>query len=411
MKQDKENKIVYLDNAATTKTDPRVVEAMLPYFSEIYGNPSSLYSLGHKSKIALDKARGDIAEIIGADLDEIVFVSGGTESDNLALFGVARANKDKGKHIITTQIEHHAVLHACERLQKEGFEVTYLPVDRYGVVDLDALKSSLREDTVIVSIMYANNEIGTIQPISEISKIISDFREKHNLKTPYFHTDACQASGYLNLKVNDLGVDLMTLNGSKVYGPKGVGLLYVKKGTKIEPLMYGGGQERNLRSGTENLPAIVGFAEALKIAENEKERESKRVLKLAERLKNGILNSIPKTFLNGHPKNRLPNNVNITILDIEGEALILHLDSYGICVSTGSACTSQSLDPSHVILATGLPYEAAHGSIRFTLGRFNTEKDVDYVLNVLPGIVEKLRKISPTRVDMKKIEKVLKERG
>ncbi len=407
-------KEVYLDNAATTKTDPRVVEAMLPYFSEHYGNPSSMYKIGHESKMVIDEARERIAKILGGVRpDEIIFTSGGTESDNLAVLGSARKHGPqsggKMKHIITTQIEHHAVLHPCEKLEKEGFEVTYLPVDRYGMVNPEDVKNALREDTVLVSVMYANNEIGTVEPISEIAEVIKKFRKDKKTSFPYFHTDACQAAGYLDLDIKKLGVDMLTLNGSKVYGPKGIGILYIANHVRIEPLVYGGGQEKNLRSGTENIAGIVGLAKALEIAEEEKKEESERVKKLADKLKDGILKSIPKTFLNGHPEKRLPNNVNITILDIEGEALILHLDNYGIYTSTGSACTSASLDPSHVILAIGLPYEAAHGSLRFALGRYTTEEDIDYVLETLPKVVEDLRKISPTKVDMKKIEKVLNE--
>ncbi len=401
---------IYLDNAAATKPDKEVVGLVCGAMEEFYANPSSMYKLGHKAKIALDDAREKIANIIGAKRpDEIIFTSGGTESDNIALFGVARAYKGKTsyssgkKHIITSKIEHHAVLHSCEKLEKEGFSVTYLDVDKYGMVNPEDVKNALREDTVLVSVMYANNEIGTIEPLSEISEIIKKFREKNKTPFPYFHTDACQASGYLDLNVEKLGVDMMTLNGSKVYGPKGVGILYSKLGIRIEPFVYGGGQEKNVRSGTENLPAILGFAKALELAEEKKEAETKRLWKLNEKLTEGIINNISKTFLNGHPKKRLPNNVNVTILDIEGEALILHLDSEGIYTSTGSACTSGSLDPSHVILATGLPYEAAHGSLRFTMGRETTEKDLDKVIEVLPKIVEKLRRMSPTKVDMSKL--------
>jgi len=402
-------KEVYLDNAATTKVDKRVVEAMLPYFSEHYGNPSSMYKIGHEAKMALDDARERVSKILGGvKPDEIIFTAGGTESDNLAILGSARINKEKKKHIITSQIEHHAVLHPCEKLEKEGFEVTYLPVDKHGLVDPEDVKNAIREDTVLVTIMYANNEIGTIEPLTEISEVIKKYKEENKTPFPYFHTDACQASGYLNLNVHELGVDMLTLNGSKVYGPKGVGLLYVKQGVRIEPLIFGGGQERNIRSGTENLAGIIGFVKALELAEEEKEEETERLKKLSKKLKDGVLSTIPKTFLNGHPEKRLPNNVNITILDIEGEALILHLDHFGIYTSTGSACTSQSLDPSHVILATGLPYEAAHGSLRFALGRYTTEEDIDYVLKTLPDVVKNLRQISPTRVDMKKIEEVLK---
>ncbi len=403
-------KEIYLDNAATTKVDPRVVEVMLPYFSENYGNPSSMYKIGHEGKMAVDLARERIAKILGGVRpDEIIFTSGGTESDNMAVLGSARMHKDKKKHIITSTIEHHAVLYPCERLEKEGFEVTYIPVDRYGMVNPEDIKNALREDTVLVSIMYANNEIGTIEPISEIAEVIKKFRAEHKTPFPYFHTDACQAAGYLDLNIATLGVDMLTLNGSKVYGPKGVGILYLKAGVKILPLVYGGGQEKNLRSGTENLAGIVGLAKALELADEDKKEESERLRKLGEKLKDGILKSISKTFLNGHPTKRLPNNINVSILDVEGEALILHLDYFGIYTSTGSACTSQSLDPSHVILATGLPYEAAHGSLRFALGRYTTEEDIDYVLEKLPGIVANLRNISPTRVDMKNIEKILNE--
>ena len=404
-------KEVYLDNAATTKTDPRVLEVMLPYFSENYGNPSSMYKIGHEAKMVVDEAREKIAKTLGeVRPDEIIFTSGGTESDNMAILGAARKHKDKKKHIITSQIEHHAVLHPCEKLEKEGFEVTYLPVDRYGMVNPEGVKKFLREETVLVSVMYANNEIGTIKPISEIAEVIEEFRKENKTPFPYFHTDACQAAGYLSLDVNKLGVDMLTLNGSKIYGPKGIGILYLRTGVKIEPLVFGGGQEKNLRSGTENIAGIVGLAKALEIVDEEKEKETERLLRLAEKLKNGMLERIDKTFLNGHPEKRLPNNVNMTILDIEGEALILHLDEFGIYTSTGSACTSASLDPSHVILALGLPYEAAHGSLRFAMGRYTKEEDIDYVLEKLPEVVENLRKISPTRVDMRKIEKVLNER-
>jgi len=398
-------KEIYLDNAATTKPDPEVVKVVCDAMTELYGNPSSMYKVGHEAKMALDEARERVAKIIGAQRpDEILFTAGGTESDNIAILGAARAYKDKKKHIITTKIEHHAVLHPCEKLEKEGFDVTYLDVDRYGMVKPEDVKNALREDTVLVSVMYANNEIGTIEPLAEIAEVIKGFREENKTPFPYFHTDACQASGYLNLNVGELGVDLMTLNGSKVCGPKGVGILYSKFGIRMEPLIYGGGQEKNIRSGTENLPAILGFVKALELAEEKKEAESKRLWELNKRLTDGILKNIKKTFLNGHPEKRLPNNVNITILDIEGEALILYLDSEGIYTSTGSACTSGSLDPSHVILATGLPYEAAHGSLRFTMGHDTTEEDIDHVIKVLPPIVETLRRISPTKVDMSKLK-------
>lgn len=391
-------KTIYLDNSATTKTDEKVIEAMKPFFNVYYGNPGSIHHKGLEAKKELDNSRKKISEILNCRENEIVFTSGGTESINLAIKGIAEALKEKGNHIITQKTEHPAVLETCEYLKNKGFKISYLNVDRYGLINLNDLKKQIKDKTILVSIMYANNEIGTIQPIKEISKICKE-------KGVYFHSDACQASGLLNIDVKKLGIDLMTLNGSKVYGPKGIGLLYVKSGTKIKPLIHGGGQENKLRSGTENLPAIVGFAKALEIAQKEKNSESKRLIKLRDKLIKNILNKIPKTFLNGHPEKRLPNNINISFLDVEGEAILLYLDEQGICASSGSACTSKSLDPSHVILATGLPYEAAHGSVRFSLGRFNTEKDIDKVLKVLPGIIKKLRDISPVNLDIKDFKK------
>lgn len=393
-------KRIYLDHAATTPVRPEVVEAMLPYFTDHFGNPSSLYLEGRTAKEALDQARADVAKALNAAPDEIIFTGSGTESDNLGIYGVAKARAADGKHIITTAVEHHAVLHTCKELAKEGWEITYVGVDGYGKVKMAELEAAIRPDTVIVSVMYANNEIGTINPIQEIVKII----KAKNPKT-YVHTDACQATGYLNMNVKELGVDLLTLNGSKVYGPKGVGALYVKKGTKIKAVIHGGGQERNLRSGTESLALIVGFAKALTLAEQEKAEETKRLLPLREQLIKGIQNSIPKTLLNGHPTDRLPNNVNITMLDVEGEAMLFYLDEEGIAASTGSACTSGTLDPSHVILATGMPYEAAHGSLRFTLGRSTTEADIDHVIKVLPPIIHNLRDISPANIDMNEFMK------
>lgn len=398
--EEKPKGFIYLDHAATTQMDPRVKEVMMPYFDEEFGNPGGFYELGRRSKEALDEARESIAGILGAQEREIIFTGSGTESDNMAIFGIARQHAKKGKHIITTSIEHHAVEFPCKQLEKEGFDVTYLPVDKYGQISVEDFKKELRDDTILVSIMYANNEIGTIQPIAEIGKILKDHQA-------YFHTDACQAAGYLDLNVDELGVDLLTLNGSKVYGPKGVGLLYLRKGVRIKPLIFGGGQERNLRGGTENVPYIVGFAKALEIAQSEKETEVERVTKLRDKLTEGLTTKITKTILNGHPTERLPNSVNVTILDIEGEAFTLFLNELGIYASTGSACTSLSLDPSHVILATGLPYECAHGSIRFTLGRKTTEEEIDTVLDVVPRIVEILRKISPLNLD----ENLVKEQG
>lgn len=385
------NKQIYLDHAATTPMDPRVLAAMMPYLGPEFGNPSSIYTIAQRAKQALDEARSDVAEVLGCTPEEVLFTSGGTESDNLAILGVARANASKGKHIVTTKIEHHAVLHPCEFLEKEGFEVTYVDVEKNGIVDPEKVKSAVREDTILVSVMYANNEIGTIQPIGPIGR----FCKKRDIP---FHTDACQAAGALDMDVNRLKVSLLTLNGSKIYGPKGVGVLYVKKGVNIQPLMYGGEQERRIRPGTENVAGIVGLAEALKHAQADREKENKRLIRLRDYLIKGIEDRIPKVILNGHPVERLPNNVNMSILDIEGEALLLRLDMAGFAASSGSACTSGSLDPSHVILALGHPYEIAHGSLRFSLGKDTKKKDLDKLLEVLPKIVDDLRAISPVRL-------------
>ena len=405
-------KDVYLDHAATTPIDPRVREAMLPFLDELYGNPSSFHSVGKQVKDRIDEARSSVAEIIGARSDEILFTSGGSESDNLAMLGYCRiyALKPAGEtgrgHIITTSIEHQAILEPLYQLEKkEGFDVTYLKVDEDGLVSVKDVKAALREDTILVSIIYANNEIGTIQPIEEIGTMIEKYRAEKKQKI-VFHTDACQAAGALEIDVRKLHVDLMTLNASKIYGPKGIGMLYVKRGTKLRPLQFGGAQEKGIRPGTENILGIIGFAKALEIADKEKQEHTKRLIPLREKLIKGIQGTISKTRLNGHAEKRLPNNVNISIMDLEGEALILYLDSKGIYVSTGSACTSASLDPSHVILALGMPYEVAHGSIRFTLGRSTTEEDIDYVIEVLPPLVKRLRSISPVRVDKKYYEKV-----
>lgn len=393
---------VYLDYAATTPLDHRVLEAMLPYLKDVYGNPSSFHSKGKEAKDDMDDARARLAEILHVRPDEILFTSGGTESDNLAVLGYARANQKEGKHFITSQIEHHAVLEAMMHLEKkEGFDVTYLSPDKDGLIHPEQISEALKPETIFVSIMYANNEIGTIQPISEIGNVIQKYRQVHGRSWPMFHTDACQASGFLDLNVEKLHVDLLTLNGSKMYGPKGTGLLYVKRGIKLQPLQFGGPQERAIRPGTENVAAIVGMAKALELVQTDKETETKRLIPLRDQLIDSILSNIPKTRLNGHTTQRLPNNVNISFMDIEGEALVLYLDAAGIYASTGSACTSASLDPSHVIMALGMPYEVAHGSIRFTLGHSTTKEDVDYVLKILPPLVEKLRSISPVRVDEK----------
>ncbi|HAH04405.1 MAG: Cysteine desulfurase [Parcubacteria group bacterium GW2011_GWA2_43_17] len=385
-------KVRYFDHAATTYLAPRVVKAMEPYWSEKFGNPSALYAKGREAKAAIDQARAQVAQIFNCSPGEIIFEGSGTESDNHALIGTALANKARGNHIITSTIEHHAVLHALGFLETQGFEVTYLPVDRDGLIKLAELEKAIRPETILVSIMLANNEIGTVQPIKEISAVI-----KSAGQPIMFHTDACQAAGFYELDVASLGVDLMTVNGSKIYGPKGTGVLYVKKGTAIQPYIHGGGQENGRRAGTENVAGIVGLATALELVQAEKEQENERLLKLRSKLIDGLL-KIPKVVLNGHPEKRLPNNVNVTIKDIEGEAMLLHLDEYGIAASTGSACTSGSLEPSHVILALGHPYEMAHGSIRFSLGHSNTAADIDFLLKVFPPIIEKLRAMSPVKL-------------
>lgn len=396
---------VYLDHAATTPMHPAVREAMLPYMGETFGNPSSFHSVGKIVKDNVDHARERIARVLNARADEILFTSGGTESDNLAILGYTRMNQSHGRHLITTKIEHHAVLETMMRLEKkEGFKVTYLEPDRDGLVTTAQVQDALREDTILVSVMYANNEIGTIQPIAQIGNAIRKYQDRRptsDFRRPIFHTDACQASEYLDLDVEKLHVDMLSLNGSKMYGPKGIGLLYVKRGIKLEPLQFGGSQERGVRPGTEHVAGIIGMAKALEMAQADRQSETQRLIPLRDRLIDGIRASIPKTRLNGHPTTRLPNNVNISIMDIEGEALILYLDAQGVYASTGSACTSASLDPSHVILALGLPYEVAHGSLRLTLGRSTTQAEIDYVIQILPPLVEKLRSLSPVRVDEK----------
>lgn len=383
--------IIYLDHAATTPVDPRVVEAMLPYWTEQYGNPSSLYSPGRAAARALESARETVASILHCEPREVIFTSCGTESDNLAIRGVAFARRaaGKGNHIITSSVEHHAVGHTVEQLAKHfGFEATFLPVDQYGVVDPDEVRKAIRKDTVLISIMYANNEIGTIEPIAEIGAIARE----HGIP---FHTDAVQAGGALSLDVNALNVDLLSLSAHKFYGPKGVGVLYARRGVSFWPMQTGGGQERNRRAGTENLPYIVGLATALRLAYEELEEHNARLVRLRDRLIQGVLGNIPDSRLTGHPTNRLPNSASFTFRGIEGESILLNLDMEGICASSGSACTSASLEPSHVLLALGLPHEVAHGSLRLTLGRSNTEEQVDRVLEVLPGIVQKLRAMSP----------------
>ena len=378
---------IYLDNAATTPVDKRVLEAMLPYYSDVFGNPSSLYSYGQEAKKAIEEAREKVAKALGADSDEIYFTSGGSESDNWALKGVAYALKDKGNHIITTEIEHHAVLNTCRYLEKEGFKVTYLPVDEYGLVKPEDLKKAITDKTILVSIMFANNEIGTIEPIEELVKIAHE-------KNVYFHTDAVQAVGNVPIDVKKLDVDLLSLSAHKIYGPKGVGALYIKKGVKIHSLIQGGTQERNRRAGTENVPGIVGLGEAMELITKNLDSHINKLTFLRDKLINGILEKIPYARLNGHPTKRLPGNVNVSFEFIDGESLILNLDMAGICASSGSACTSGSLEPSHVLLAIGLSKELARGSLRLTIGKDNTEEDIDKVLEVLPQIVKRLRSIS-----------------
>jgi cysteine desulfurase len=381
------DKTIYMDNSATTPARKEVVEEMIPYLTENFGNPSSIYEIGKISKHAIDKARKKVADALGAEENEIYFTSGGTESDNWAIKGIAFANRNKGKHIITSSIEHHAVLHTCLWLEGQGFEVTYLPVDKYGMVSLEELKNAIRNDTILISIILANNEIGTIQPVEEIGKIARENRI-------YFHTDAVQAIGHVPIDVKKMNIDLLSLSGHKFEGPKGCGALYIRKGVKIETLLHGGAQERKRRAGTENVPAIMGLGKAIELAAGEIGETDKNLLALRERLIEGLL-KIPKTHLNGHPTQRLANNVNITFEYIEGESLLLLLNAKGIFASTGSACNSSSLEPSHVLTACGVPHEIVHGSLRLSLGRMNTEKDVDKVLEALPEIVQKLRNMSP----------------
>lgn len=385
------DKGVYLDHAATTPVDRRVVEAMLPFWTERYGNPSSIYRLGRDAAKALNGARERIAGILQADPSEIIFTSCGTESDNLAIRGVAFAQRARGKgsHIITSSVEHHAVGHTVEQLVKKfGFEATFLPVDHYGMVDPDEVARAIRPDTVLITIMYANNEVGTIQPIAEIGRLARE-------RGIPFHTDAVQAGGALPLDVNALNVDLLSLSAHKFYGPKGVGLLYVRKGTPLWPMQTGGSQERNRRAGTENVAFAVGMATALELAYAELEQTNRRVQALRDRLIAGVLERIPDVELTGHPTQRLPNSASFVVKYVEGEAMLLNLDMKGIFASSGSACTSMSLSPSHVLTAMGFPPEIAHGSLRMTLGKGNTEEEIDYVLDVLPEIVSRLRAMSP----------------
>ena len=391
-------KMIYLDNAATTRTAPEVVEAMLPYFSELYGNASTVYEFGAKSKEAVTGAREIIANAIGAKENEIYFTAGGSESDNWALKATAEAYKDKGQHIITSKIEHHAILHTCEWLEKNGFEVTYLDVDEFGVVKLDELKKAIRSDTILISIMFANNEIGTIEPVAEIGKIARE----HGI---LFHTDAVQAFGQLPINVDELNIDMMSSSGHKLNGPKGIGFLYIRKGVKIRSFLHGGAQERKRRAGTENVPGIVGFGKAAELALATMEERTAKERKLRDHLMERILKEIPFTRVNGDRTNRLPNNVNLCFQFVEGESLLIMLDMKGICGSSGSACTSGSLDPSHVLLAIGLPHEIAHGSLRLTLGEDTTLEDIDYTVDAIKEIVTQLREMSPLYEDYMKKQK------
>lgn len=379
---------IYLDYAATTPMHPEVLKAMQPYFSDAFGNPSSVYSYGQEAKAAMDAARANVAGFIGARNEEIVFTGGGTEADNFAIKGVAYANNSKGNHIITSTIEHHAVLETCRFLEKDGYQVTYLTVDDFGMVNPEDVRKAITSKTILISIMQANNEIGTIEPIAEIGAIARG-------AGIYFHTDAVQTLGHIPVNVNELKVDLLAVSAHKLYGPKGVGALYIRKGTKVTPLIHGGEQEKNRRASTENVPGIVGFGKAVELARLGIDEEAERLTALRNRLIDGLLTNIEYVRLNGHPVTRLPNNVNISVSYVEGESMVLNLDLDSICASTGSACSSSSLEPSHVLIAIGLPHELAHGSLRFTLGKWTTENDIERVLTILPGIVNKLRVMSP----------------
>lgn len=379
---------IYMDNAATTPVRDEVLDTILPYFKEFYGNASSVYSIAKESKKALEKAREQVAKGIGAKAEEIYFTAGGSESDNMALRGVAEALAKKGNHIITTKIEHHAILHTGEYLEKHGCEVTYLPVDEFGKISLEELEKSIRPETILISVMFANNEIGTIQPIAEIGKLAHE-------KGILFHTDAVQAVGHVAIDVNEMNIDLLSMSGHKLGAPKGIGAIYIRKGIPIQPLIFGGAQEKKKRAGTENIPGIVGLGKAVELAVSEMEAETKRLVHLRDKLISGILDKVPYSRLNGHPTDRLPGNCNISFGYIEGESMLLLLDAMGVAASSGSACTSGSLDPSHVLMAIGLPHEIAHGSLRLTLDRGNTEEEVDFILEKIPEVVQKLRDMSP----------------
>jgi len=383
-----EDRIIYLDHAATTYVKPEVFDAMKPYFCEHFGNASSIYSIGRYSKKAVEEAREQVAKAIGSEAREIYFTGSGSEADNWAIKGIAAANKKKGNHIITSAIEHPAILNSCKYLEGEGFEVTYLPVDSDGLVSVEQVKNAIKENTILISIMFANNEIGTIQPIQEIGAIA---REKGIL----FHTDAVQAVGNIPIDVEKMNIDLLSLSGHKFYGPKGMGALYIKKGVKISSIIHGGQQERGKRASTENIPGIIGLGKAIELATEHIDEYNKKLINFREKTIEGLMAKVPYIRLNGHRSNRLPGNVNISFQFIEGESLLLMLDMKGVCGSSGSACSSGSLDPSHVLMAIGLPHEIAHGSLRLTFGDENTEEDVDYILEEIPKIVTKLRDMSP----------------
>ncbi|MBF7097194.1 cysteine desulfurase NifS [Alkalibacter mobilis] len=378
----------YFDYAATTPIDKRVLEVMIPQIENNFGNPSSVYSFGREARKSIDESRDTVARVLNAEPKEIFFTSGGTEADNWAIIGTAFANKNKGNHIITTSIEHHAVLHTCKYLEKHGFEVSYLPVDEYGMVDPEDVRNSIKESTILITVMYANNEIGTIQPIKKIGEIARE-------NDVYFHTDAVQAFGSIEIDVKDLNVDMMSISGHKIYGPKGIGALYIRKGVKIDNLIHGGGQERKKRAGTENTPAIVGFAKACELVTENLKESAEKAIELRDYMIKNILENIDEVRLNGHPTERLPGNVNVSIRYIEGESILLSLDLIGIAASSGSACTSGALDPSHVLLAIGLSHEIAHGSLRFSIGKDTTREEVDFVLEKLPAIIQRLRDMSP----------------
>jgi cysteine desulfurase len=388
-------KLIYMDHAATTYVKPQVVEAMIPFFTENFGNASSIYTIGRESKKAIEESREKVADAIGAQAREIFFTGSGTEADNWALKGVAYANKAKGNHIITTSIEHHAVLHTCQYLENDGFEVTYLPVDEFGLVTPQQVAEAIRPNTILITVMFANNEIGSVQPIGEIGKIARE-------KGIYFHTDAVQAIGNIPINVKEMNIDLMSISSHKFYGPKGVGALYVRKGVKLVSFMHGGAQERGRRASTENIAGIVGFGKAIELATANIDEYNKKIMALRDRTINEVMKRIPFVRLNGHREKRLPGNANFSFEFIEGESLLLMLDMKGIAASSGSACTSGSLDPSHVLLAIGLPHEIAHGSLRLTFGEENSDEDVDMLLEVLPVIVERLREMSPLYENIKR---------